>query len=155
MQHNNFIFLNRFHTYYFRQRTPFDILNVIPSAKKEIKISLRTKCRATAITDARQHKVMFDLLFTQIRESITRMEKNKATFNELDESTQRELMLKQRAVEAINDQQFTQQLFFLLERKSRIKNAFENIEALQHYSLADIDLSTVDKLNNHRLKTVG
>ncbi|WP_019025711.1 site-specific integrase [Colwellia piezophila] len=75
------------------------------------------------------------------------MEKTKTSFNELDESIQRELMLKQRAVEAINDQQLTQQLFFLLERKNRIKNAFEHIEALQPYSLADIDLNTVDKIN--------
>ena len=58
---------NRFHTFYFRQRTPLDILKAIPSAKKEVKISLRTKCRATAITQARQHKVMFDLLFLKIR----------------------------------------------------------------------------------------
>jgi len=121
---------------------------VIPQAKKEIKISLRTKCRATAITVARQQKVMFDLLFTEIRECMTKMEKTKASFQELDESTQRELMLKQRATEAINDQQFIQQLFFLLERKNRIKNAFANIEALQLYSLDDVDLNTVDKINH-------
>jgi integrase len=147
MQNNTFIFLNRFHTFYFRQRTPLYILNAIPQAKKEVKISLRTKCRATAIKDARQHKVLFDLLFTQIRESLTKMESMKSSLKELDESTQRELMLKQRAVEAINDQQLTQQLFFLLERKSRIKNAFKNVDELQPYSLEDIDLSTVDKIN--------
>ncbi|MCR9921819.1 site-specific integrase, partial [Vibrio alginolyticus] len=69
------------------------------------------------------------------------------TFQELDESTQRELMLKQRATEAINDQQFTQQLFFLLERKNRIKTVFKNIDQLQDYSLADMDLSSIDKIN--------
>jgi integrase len=148
MQHNNFIFLNRFHTFYFRQRTPLDILNAIPSAKKEIKISLRTKYRATAITDARQHKVMFDLLFIQIRECMTRYNRDISSFTDMDIEVQDQLMMKQRAIEAINDQQFTQQLFFLLERKNRIKNAFESIEALQPYSLADIDLRNVHKINH-------
>lgn len=147
MTTNNFLYLNRFHTFYFRQRTPLDILNVIPSAKKELKISLKTKCRATAMIAAREYKVMFDCLFTEIRESVARMASMRETFQELDESTQRELMLKQRATEAINDQQFTQQLFFLLERKNRIKTVFENIDQLQGYSLADMDLSSIDKIN--------
>jgi integrase len=148
MTTNNFLYLNRFHTFYFRQRTPLDILNAIPRAKVELKISLQTKCRATAMIAAREHKVMFDCLFTEIRESVARMARMRETFQELDESTQRELMLKQRATEAINDQQFTQQLFFLLERKNRIKYAFENIEPLQGYSLADMDLSSIDKINH-------
>lgn len=96
---------------------------------------------------AREHKVMFDCLFTEIRESVARMASMRETFQELDESTQRELMLKQRATEAINDQQFTQQLFFLLERKNRIKTVFKNIDQLQDYSLADMDLSSIDKIN--------
>ncbi|WP_083734885.1 DUF6538 domain-containing protein [Vibrio gazogenes] len=125
MTTNNFLYLNRFHTFYFRQRTPLDILSVIPSAKKELKISLKTKCRASAMIAAREHKVMFDCLFTEIRESVARMESMRASFQELDGATQRQLMLKQRATEAINDQQFTQQLFFLLERKNRIKYAFD------------------------------
>ncbi|HHY0592287.1 TPA: site-specific integrase, partial [Vibrio parahaemolyticus] len=119
----------------------------IPSAKKELKISLKTKCRTTAMIAAREHKVMFDCLFTEIRESVARMASMRETFQELDESTQRELMLKQRATEAINDQQFTQQLFFLLERKNRIKTVFKNIDQLQDYSLADMDLSSIDKIN--------
>lgn len=147
MTTNNFLYLNRFHTFYFRQRTPLDILSVIPSAKKELKISLKTKCRTTAMIAAREHKVMFDCLFTEIRESVARMASMRETFQELDESTQRELMLKQRATEAINDQQFTQQLFFLLERKNRIKTVFKNIDLLQDYSLADMDLSSIDKIN--------
>lgn len=147
MTTNNFLYLNRFHTFYFRQRTPLDILSVIPSAKKELKISLKTKCRTTAMIAAREHKVMFDCLFTEIRESVARMASMRETFQELDESTQRELMLKQRATEAINDQQFTQQLFFLLERKNRIKTVFKNIDQLQDYSLADMDLSSIDKIN--------
>lgn len=147
MTTNNFLYLNRFHTFYFRQRTPLDILSVIPRAKKELKISLKTKCRASAVIAAREHKVMFDCLFTEIRESVARMESMRASFQELDEATQRQLMLKQRATEAINDQQFTQQLFFLLERKNRIKYAFDNIESLQGYSLADVDLSSIDKIN--------
>ncbi len=143
MTTNNFLYLNRFHTFYFRQRTPLDILSVIPSAKKELKISLKTKCRTTAMIAAREHKVMFDCLFTEIRESVARMASMRETFQELDESTQRELMLKQRATEAINDQQ----LFFLLERKNRIKTVFKNIDQLQDYSLADMDLSSIDKIN--------
>lgn len=148
MNKNNFLSLNRFHTFYFRQRTPFDILEQIPSAKKEIKISLQTKCRSTAMKAAREHKVMFDCLFAELRDSMTKMDSMRERFQDLDESTQRQLMLKQRATEAINDQQFTQQLFFLLERKDRIKKAFENIEALQGYSLANIDLSSIDKINH-------
>ncbi len=148
MQHNNFIFLNRFHTFYFRQRTPLDILKLIPNVKKEIKISLQTKCKREALSKARLHKVMFDLLFTQMREHMKDIGRMKVQFQDLDLLEKTDLMLKQRAVEAINDQQFTQQLFFLLERKSRIKNAFEHIEALQPYSLCDIDLSSVDKINH-------
>lgn len=142
-----FIYANRFNTFYFRQRTPFDILNAIPCAKKEIKISLQTKCRTKAIEAARHHKVMFDLLFGEIRESMKKREWMTTLFSGLDEGQQRELMLQQRAVEAINDQQFTQQLFFLLERKDRIKKAFDNIDALRPYSLSDIDLGSVDKIN--------
>ena len=69
---------------------------------------------------------MFDLLFTEIRKCMTRYRKEVATFADMDIEEQEQLMMRQRAIEAINDQQFTQQLFFLLERKNRIKNAFVN-----------------------------
>ncbi|MFZ3421326.1 tyrosine-type recombinase/integrase [Vibrio harveyi] len=147
MTTQTFITTNRFNTFYFRQKTPKDILHALPCAKKEIRFSLNTKTRQKALIQARQHKVMLDLLFSQIRDSVNRIERMRETIEELDESTQRELMLKQRAVEAINDQQFTQQLFFLLERKNRIKDTFAHIKALQGYSLSDIDLSSVDKIN--------
>ena len=91
---------------------------------------------------------MFDGLFDEIRDNIIMTEHIRSSFKDFDETTQRELMLKQRATEAINDQQYTQQLFFLLERKKRIKHAFEHIDALKHFSLSDIDLSSVDKINH-------
>ncbi|WP_193331511.1 site-specific integrase [Pseudoalteromonas ulvae] len=120
----------------------------MPSAKKEVKISLKTKEKSRALVLARQHKVKFDALFEALRE-ISPMDRGQPlSFDELSFKQQQSAMLQQRAVETIQDQQYTQQLFFLFERKDRIKNTFNNIEALQNYSLTDIDLSTIDKINH-------
>lgn len=140
----SYIFQNRFNTFYFRQKTPKEVLFLLPRAKKEVKISLKTKEKASAFVLARQHKVAFDGLFSALKE-VSRMYRQR--FENLDYDSQQELLLEQRALEAINDQRYTQQLFFLFERKDRIKNAFKNIERLKEFTLNDIDFSTVDKIN--------
>jgi integrase len=147
MQKLNYLQLGRYHTFYFRQRTPLDIITLIPRAKKEVKISLHTKCKADALVKAREHKVMFDLLFTQIRERQQSMERELSVFKDIDPEMKRKLMLEQRTKEAILDQQFTQQLYSLLERKGRIKYAFNTFPELEGLTLSDIDLSNVDKIN--------
>ena len=119
----------------------------MPSAKKEVKISLKTKEKTKALVLARQHKAKFDALFEVLRE-VSRMYSNKiSSFDELDFKKQQSVMLEQRVIETIQDQQYTQQLFFLFERKDRIKNTFNNIEALQNYTLTDVDLSSINKIN--------
>ena len=147
MQKLNYLQLGRYQTFYFRQRTPLDIITLIPRAKKEVKISLHTKCKADALVKAREHKVMFDLLFTQIRERQQSMERELSVFTDIDPEMKRQLMLEQRTKEAILDQQFTQQLYSLLERKGRIKYAFNTFPDLEGLTLSDIDLSNVDKIN--------
>jgi len=64
----SFIFENRFDTYYFRQQTPKDILVLLPSANKEVKLSLQTKVKSKALTYSRIHKATFDSLFNEIKE---------------------------------------------------------------------------------------
>jgi integrase len=147
MQIPSFIFKNRFDTYYFRQRTPKDILDHLPNAKNEVKFSLKNKDKSTALVLARCHKAKFDAFFEWIRDEI-QMYQDLAAIKEDGTIVEDEVkLLEQRAIEAINDQCFTQQIFFLFERKNRISDAFNYIEALQGYSLNDIDLSTVKKIN--------
>jgi integrase len=148
MQYASFIFKNRFDTYYFRQRTPIDILILLPSAKKEVKISLKTKEKSKALILARLQKSTFDSLFKEIRDGVMKEKAGRESFQELPINQQRSLLLKQRTVEAIQDQQYTQQLFFLFERKNKIKNLFNNFEELRQYSLSEVDLSSVDKINH-------
>lgn len=145
---SNFLVKNQFHTYYFRIRTPTFIINLLPLAKKEVKISLNTKYRTKALILAREHKVIFDAFFLKIRDTYTLKSSIKQNyFNEPGYPGFEEEMLENRAIEAIQDQQYTQQLFFLFERKKRIAKAFKQFDMLKGRSLADIDLSSVSKIN--------
>ena len=118
MQAPSFIFKNRFNTYYFRQRTPSDILKLLPSAKKEVKISLKTRDKTKALVLARQHKAKFDSLFQEIRNTVVIRVSTKERFENYSVEEQDALMVSQRAIEAIADQQYTQQLFFCLNEKT-------------------------------------
>lgn len=145
---NNFLIKNQFGIFYFRLKIPQYIAILIPNLKTEIKISLKTKDKSKALKIARHQKVMFDFLFDDLIKSVEMRERTLMAFAELPPMEQDQLLLKQRAKEAINDQQYTQQLFLLLERKDRIKKAFTRFEALSPLSLSDIDLSSVDKINH-------
>ena len=83
MQYASFIFKNRFDTYYFRQRTPTDILLLLPSAKKEVKISLKTKEKSKALILARLQKSTFDSLFKEIRDGVMKHKMKDSSFQEL------------------------------------------------------------------------
>lgn len=148
MPNPSFIYKNRYHTYYFRQKTPKNILQQLPSAKKEVKISLKTKEKSKALALARLHKTSFDMLFREITEGVMFIQSSKEAFLELSEADKRTELLKIRAEEAIQDQRYTQQLFFLFERKNRLKNLFNNFDDLRGCSLADVDLSSIDKINH-------
>lgn len=148
MPNPSFIFKNRLNTYYFRQKTPKKILQQLPSAKKEVKISLKTKEKSKALVLARLHKTSFDMLFREITEGAMFIQSSKEAFLELSEAEKRTKLLKIRAAEAIQDQRYTQQLFFLFERKNRLKNLFNNFDDLQGCSLTDVDLSSIDKINH-------
>lgn len=147
MSNTQFIFKNRFNTYYFRQRTPNYIIEQLPSAKKEVKISLHTKYRDKALIRAREHKVKFDALFMAIRNRQRMVNPDISSFSDLDEDEQETQMLSERTLQAIQDQQYTQQLFFLFERKKRLSSAFKRFDELKGKSLSDIDLSSVIKIN--------
>jgi integrase len=144
MPYPSYIHQNRFQTFYFRQRTPADIYNLLPSIRKEVKLSLQTKNKKQALKKARHIKVAFDAFFDQIRMFVLKTSDLEEYFNENGSIINKVDI--ERASQAIEDQRFIQQFSLLFERKDRLKSFFQRKD-VAYSSINEIDLSSVNRIN--------
>ncbi|MDO6476390.1 site-specific integrase [Alteromonas sp. 1_MG-2023] len=149
----SYLLQNNFNIYYFRQRTPSDITVILPSVKKEIKLSLNTKDKKIALQKVREVKFWQEEFFKIIRELNLKERSMRSLIETDDEYVETDVFGNEiskvdieRAKQAIEEQRLVQQFSLLFERKDRLESFFKRDE-VPASTLSEIDLSSVNKIN--------